>query len=58
MNWSLTMFTLRSVSAACGMISFQFARSGLRMSMATTRPRGAFRSVRNQKIGPSLSMKV
>ena len=55
MNRSPTTSTLSSVSAAWGMISFQLLGLGSRVSMAITRPRGASRSVLNQKTGPSLS---
>jgi hypothetical protein len=40
------------------MISFHWERSGFSMSIAMTLPRGAVRSVLNQKRGPSLSMKM
>ena len=39
-----TALSATNVSAASGMISRHFERSGLLMSMATTRPRGASRS--------------
>ena len=39
-----------------GISSFQFSRCGFDVSIAITLPRGAFKSVRNQKTGPSLSM--
>jgi hypothetical protein len=40
------------------MTSFQFARSGRRVSIAITRRSGASSSVENQNTGPSLPRKL
>ena len=57
-NRSPTTLTWVSVASDCGMSSFQAVRSGVRVSMAMRRPRGALRSVRNQNTGPSLPTKL
>ena len=53
-NRSATKLTCVKVPSACGMISFQSGRFGLRRSMAISRRRGASRSVLKNNTGPSL----